>query len=133
MTESTEPPVELGAPLEPMSTDDIVRYARGVITQEYMLADVATDRDWQMSLMLLMSAWKTVPANASTVFLVPMAAHAGGRWLNGRVPGVTISAVCVPMENVPTLIAKCDEFWAALNPEGTTRENPDAATGEPHA
>jgi hypothetical protein len=120
-----EAPVDLGAPLEPMSTDDIVRYARGVITQEYMLADVAQDRDWQHSLMLLMSAWKKVPANASTVFLVPMAAHAGGRWLNGRVPGVTLSAVCVPLESVEALISQCDKFYDLLHP-GETRENPDA-------
>jgi hypothetical protein len=120
-----EAPVDLGAPLEPMTTDDIVRYARGVITQEYMLADVAQDRDWQHSLMLLMSAWKKVPANASTVFLVPMAAHAGGRWLNGRVPGVTLSAVCVPLESVEALISQCDKFYDLLHP-GETRENPDA-------
>jgi hypothetical protein len=120
-----EAPVDLGAPLEPMTTDDIVRYARGVITQEYMLADVAQDRDWQHSLMLLMSAWKQVPANASTVFLVPMAAHAGGRWLNGRVPGVTLSAVCVPLESVEALISQCDKFYDLLHP-GETRENPDA-------
>lgn len=120
-----EAPVDLGAPLEPMSTDDIVRYARGVITQEYMLADVATDRDWQHSMMLLMSAWKKVPANASTVFLVPMAAHAGGRWLNGRVPGVTLSAVCVPLESVEALISQCDKFYDLLHP-GETRGTPDA-------
>jgi len=120
-----EAPVDLGAPLEPMSTDDIVRYARGVITQEYMLADVAQDHDWQISLMLLMSAWKKVPANASTVFLVPMAAHAGGRWLNGRVPGVTLSAVCVPLESVEALISQCDKFYDLLHP-GETRGTPDA-------
>jgi len=126
MTESTEePPVELGAPLEPMSTDDIVRYARGVITQEYMLADVATDRDWQHSMMLLMSAWKKVPANASTIFLVPVNAHQGGRWLNGRVPGVTLSAVCVPLESVEALISQCDKFYDLLHP-GETRGTPDA-------
>ena len=120
-----EAPVDLGAPLEPMSTDDIVRYARGVITQEYMLADVAHDRDWQHSLMLLMSAWTKVPANASTIFLVPMAAHQNGRWLNGRVPGVTLSAVCVPLESVEALIRQCDIFYDLLHP-GESRESPDA-------
>lgn len=117
--------VELGAPLELMDDADIVRYARGVITQEYMLADVATDRDWQMSLMLLMSAWKKVPANASTIFLVPLAAHQNGRWLNGRVPGVTLSAVCVPLESVEDLIGQCDKFYDLLHP-GETRGTPDA-------
>jgi hypothetical protein len=103
-------------PLEPFTADEIVRYARGVITQQYMLAD-ARDHDWAMSLTLLLCAWKSVPENCSSLFLVPMAAHQNGRWLNGRVPGVTVSAVPVPMENVVALIAKCDEFYALLHPE----------------
>jgi hypothetical protein len=112
-TEEETPPAE---PLKPMSDDDIVKYARGVITQEYMLADIQ-DHDWQMSLMLLMSAMKSIPANASTYFLVPMAAHQGGRWLNGRVPGVTLSAVMVPMENVEALFKQLNDFYYALHPE----------------
>jgi len=106
----------LGEPLVPMTDEEIVTYARGVITQEYMLAN-ATDRDWQASLMLLLSGWNPIPPNASTLFLVPMADHQGGRWLNGRVPGVTMRATCVPMESVPALTAKLDEFWKALYPE----------------
>ena len=117
-----ETPVALGEPLEPMSDADIVRYARGVITNEYMLAD-ATDRDWQSSLMLMLVSWKPMPANASTIFLVPMAEHAGGRWLNGRVPGVTFHAICVPMESVAALVAKCDEFFTLLHPEEATADD----------
>lgn len=109
-------PVALGDPLVLMTDDEIVKYARGVITNQYMLADV-NDPDWKFSLMLMLCMWEPVPANASCLFLVPMHPHEGGRWLNGRVPGVTISAVCVPMENVEALIAKCDEFWKLLNPE----------------
>jgi hypothetical protein len=117
MTDETPEPTPLGDPLPPMSDDEIVKYARGVITGQYMLAD-ATDRDWSMSMMLMLSMWKPIPSNASVTFLVPMAEHQNGRWLNGRVPGVTMSAVCVPMESVEALIAKCDEFWKFLNPDG---------------
>lgn len=114
--------VPLGDPLKPMSDEDIVKYARGVITNEYMLAD-ATDQDWQMSLFLILCNWKPLPANASTIFLVPFAAHVGGRWLNGRVPGCTFSAVCVPMESVDALIAKYNEFFHLLHPEEATSDD----------
>ena len=115
-----ETPRTPGEPLEPMSDADIVRYARGVITQEYMLANY-NDRDWQHSLMLLVSgmAEKGFPPNASALFLVPMAPHASGRWLNGRVPGLTMSCTMVPTENVDALLAKCDEFYKLLHPEAT--------------
>jgi hypothetical protein len=118
----SDEPVALGDPLVPMSDADIIKYARGVITNEYMLADV-DDQDWQMSLMLILINWKPVPANASTLFLVPMAAHMGGRWLNGRVPGVTTSAVCVPTESVQALLTKCDEFYNVLHPEEATADD----------
>jgi hypothetical protein len=118
-----ETPVPLGDPLEPMSDEDIIKYARGVITNEYMLADVVNDTDWQTSLMLLLVMWKPVPTNASNFFLVPMAEHMNGRWLNGRVPGVTFSAICVPMESCEALLAKCDEFYKALHPEEVTADD----------
>jgi hypothetical protein len=107
-----------GEPLELMTDEDIVRYARGIITNEYMLGD-ARDHDWSMSLMLLIGGWNPVPSNASTLFLVPMDEHMSGRWINGRVPGVTLKAQCVPMENVEALLAKCDEFYRSLHPEAT--------------
>jgi hypothetical protein len=120
-TPDTEP-TALGDPLEPMTDAEIVRYARGVVTNKYMWAD-ANDQDWAMSLFLILCNWKPLPANASTLFLVPMAEHAGGRWLNGRVPGVTMSAVCVPMESVNALVAKVKEFDAALHPEEATADD----------
>lgn len=115
-TPDDETPVALSAPLVPFTDDEIVRYARGVITQEYMLAN-ANDPDWSMSLMLLLCAWKELPTNVSACFLVPMDSHQGGRWLNGRVPGVTVSAIPVAQESVDALIAKCDEFYTLLHPE----------------
>jgi hypothetical protein len=81
-----------------------------------MLAN-ANDPDWSMSLTLLLCVWEDMPPNLSSLFLVPMAPHAGGRWLNGRFPGVTVSAIPVPMESAEALIAKCDEFFTLLHPE----------------
>jgi len=104
-------------PIEPFTADEIVTYARGVITQEYMLADVANDRDWQHSLALLLCGWTSMPPNASCLFLVPMAPHNRGHWLNGRVPALTFQATNVPMESAEALIAKCDEFYTLLHPE----------------
>lgn len=116
---ASDTPTPLGDPLEPMSDADIIRYARGVITDEYMLAD-ADDPDWHSSLMLILSGMmKALPPNASTMFLVPLGPHMHGHWINGRAPGVTMSAVCVPVESVAPLLAKCDEFWKAINPEVT--------------
>ena len=112
-------PTKTIEPVPEMTPEEIVKYARGVITQEYMLAD-ANDRDWAHSLMLLLSGMVEhggYPPNASSLFLVPMAEHQNGRWLNGRVPGLTMSAVMVPMESVEALITQCDAFYAALHPE----------------
>jgi hypothetical protein len=102
-----------------MTDEEIVKYARGVITQEYMLADIR-DRDWNSSLMLIMSGIAEsggFPANASCLFLVPMASHQNGRWLNGRVPALTTNCTMVPVESVEALITQCDAFYAALHPE----------------
>jgi hypothetical protein len=106
----------LGDPLEPMSDEDITRHARDVVTNVSMLGDVR-DRDWNASLMLIICGWDPMPPNASTLFVVPMAPHQGGRWLNGRVPGVTMQATCVPMESAEALVAKVAEFHRMLHPE----------------
>jgi hypothetical protein len=107
-------------PAPPFTEAEIVRYARGVITNEYLVANV-NDHDWQFSMSLLLCAWDKddIPPNLSTCFLVPLAPHANGRWLNGRVPGVTISAIAVPMESVDMLNDKIQEMWAMLNPDTT--------------
>jgi len=107
-------------PLPEMTSDEIVKYARGVITQEYMLADVSQDRDWAQSLMLLLSSMKSsggFPPNASCLFIVPMAEHQHGHWLNGRVPGCTFSATMVPLESADALIDQCKVFYDLLHPE----------------
>lgn len=105
-----------GPPEPPFTPEEILRYAREVVTQEAMLADVR-DPDWRMSLMLLLGAWNPIPANLSTLFVVPMGPHMSGRWLNGRVPGVTTSAKPVPMESAQALVDQIMAFDKLLHPE----------------
>jgi hypothetical protein len=109
---------KVAEPLPLMSEEDITKHARSVVTNLSLLAD-ARDRDWQHSLMLLLCGLDPVPPNASNLFVVPMGPHMSGRWLNGKVPGVTISATMVPVENAEALVAKIMEFDALLNPEPT--------------
>ena len=99
-----------------MTDEEIVAYARGVVTSEYMLADIR-DPDWMTSMLLMLSAWEDQPENLSVYFLVPFAKHAHGMWLNGRVPGCTTSAVCIPMESLQALLDQIQTFWRALNPD----------------
>jgi len=103
--------------MEPFTEAEIIEKARGIVTGTYMVADIR-DRDWRISLMLLVSGgdWDDEPSNASTMFLVPMAPHISGRWLNGRVPAVTLSCELVPVESVQPLLDKVQEFWQAINP-----------------
>jgi hypothetical protein len=103
-------------PMEPFTEAEIIEKARGVITGAYLMADIR-DHDWQHSLALLVSGWEDPPENVSTLFLVPLAPHANGRWLNGRVPGVTTSAECVPIESVQPLLDQIQTFWHAINPD----------------
>lgn len=109
----------LGEPIEPFTADEIIQFAREVVTQEAMLADVR-DQDWSHSLMLMLCAWNPIPANLSTLFIVPMGPHMSGRWLNGRVPGVTISAKPVPMESAQALVEQIMAFDKLLHPEVPT-------------
>jgi hypothetical protein len=113
MSDETPTP---GPPLPLMTDEEIFEAARDVVTNVKMLAD-ALDRDWQHSLMLMLCGWDPIPSNASTLFLVPVDTHMGGRWLNGKVPAVTLSARPVPAENTDALVAKCDELYAVLYPE----------------
>lgn len=114
-TTSADEPTPPGA-ITAFTPAELVDYARDVITGKYLMADVR-DHDWEMSLALLLSNMKNQPPNASTLFLVPYAAHIGFKWLNGSVPGCTFSAVMVPVESVEALFDQIQTFWRALHPE----------------
>jgi hypothetical protein len=101
--------------MPPFTPEEINNYARGVVTNEYMMANL-NDPDWLISLTLLVNGWENPPENVSTLFLVPFAEHANGRWLNGRVPGCTMTAVAVPVESVQPLLDQIQEFRRLLHP-----------------
>jgi len=96
-----------------MTEQEVIDAAREVVTNVSWLAD-AEDRDWNHSLMLMLCMLDPMPPNASTLLLVPRGPHMGGRFLNGRVPGVTLSAKMIPMENVEAVLAKIREFDVLL-------------------
>jgi predicted phosphoribosyltransferase len=106
--------VDMSEPLPPLTDQEVIDYARGIVTGEYMIAD-PQDRNWSMSLALIFAGMKSFPPNGA-IILVPVAPHMAGRWLNGSVPGVTLKAVFLPSESVGALKVKYDEMWAALHP-----------------
>lgn len=104
-----------GAPVPRMTEEQIVETARRIVTGDLMIAD-PEDRDWQMSLWLLINTWKDRPVNLGLI-LVPLGPHMSGRWLNGRVPGVTMEASLVAQEDMEALDAEYRRMWTALHPE----------------
>jgi hypothetical protein len=98
-----------------MTTAEIITTAREIVTGEQMVVDF-NDRDWQASLSLLLSGWREPAVNLGCV-LVPKGPHLKGYWLNGRVPGVTLSAKLVAVEDIPRLEVHLERMYAALHPE----------------
>ena len=102
--------------VEPRTPAEITALARQIVTGDLMVVDLE-DRDWQMSMMLILSAWKTesIPENIGRI-VVPLRDHASGRWLSGRVPGVTMRCFLVATEDLSFLRAEVDRMNAALWP-----------------
>jgi hypothetical protein len=91
----------------------LTELARGIVRGEYLVAD--TSRDWLHSLMMMGEAIANT-RNCGLV-LVPVDAHLGSTWLNGRVPGVTITCVLVAKGDVADLQRRVDRMNTALYPE----------------
>lgn len=92
----------------------LTELARGIVRGEYLVAD--TSPDWLHSLMMMGGAIADT-RNVGLV-LVPVDPHLGGYWLNGRVPGVTITCVMVAKGDVSDLQRRVDRMNAALYPGG---------------
>jgi hypothetical protein len=101
--------------VEPRTPAEITTLARQIVTGDLMVVDLE-DRDWQMSMMLILSLWESIPENIGLI-VVPLKDHASGRWLSGRVPGVTMRCFLVATEDLPFLKAEVDRMNAALWPE----------------
>lgn len=111
----TPTPIPHDTPVPRMTEEAIVETARRMVTGDLMVAD-PNDRDWQMSLWLLIAAMENRPPNLGLI-LVPLGPHMSGRWLNGRVPGVTFEATFVAEEDVTALGEEYERMWKALHPE----------------
>jgi hypothetical protein len=95
---------------------EIIDTARRIVTGDLMVADLS-DRDWQMSLALILSGLTRREAERIGLILVPFHKHAGSRWLNGRVPGCTFSVELVHVNDMVRLDAEVKRMFKALHPE----------------
>jgi len=97
--------------------DRLTELARGIVRNDYLIVD---DRpEWSTSLLFM--AESLVAYRNLGLVLVPVAPHLGGLWINGAVPGVTVSCVPVAKGDVARLSRKVDDMNAALFPEGPPR------------
>lgn len=94
------------------SAERLTELARGIVRFEFLIVDGA--REWQTSL-LLMSEELTKVRNLGAI-LVPVGPHLGGYWLNGKVPGITLSVVMVAKGDLRDLQRRVDAMNAALYP-----------------
>lgn len=108
-------------PARVRTNDEIVAAARGIATGQLLIADFS-DPDWQIAMALMASALAEIP-NLGVV-LVPLDAHSGCRWLNGRVPMPVVACEVIPREDIERLQAEYDRMVAVLYP------TPDPAEGE---
>jgi len=108
--------------------DYVVATARGIVTNELMIADL-TDQAWQISLALMIDKLAEVP-NLGLV-LVPLLPHANLHWINGTAPGMTMQCQLVAKEDLDALHTECERMYAALHPneppltKDTTNEQED--------
>lgn len=91
----------------------LTELARGIVTNEYLVADASMD--WAMSLTLLAPAILELK-NLGCV-MVPVAPHSSGYWLNGHVPGVTLTCLPINRGDAKRIMAIANRMNKALWPE----------------
>jgi hypothetical protein len=126
---SEQPPVNLQKPLPPLDDARITELARGIVTNQYLVADINELR-WVQSLMLMLQIAQGVPPNVGAV-LVPVAPHLRGYWTDD-VPAVTLQAQYVPQANLAHLQAEITRMNTALWPDAPDAA-PRSSTSEPEA
>lgn len=102
--------------LKELTAAEITELARGIVTGQQLVADL-NDPSWQHSLVLL--ADELAKHDNLGGILVPRAPHAGGLWLNGTAPGVTLEARPIAKESLGALNAEIARMRAALYPQDT--------------
>jgi hypothetical protein len=99
----------------------ITEVARGIVTNELMVADLSNPA-WQISLGLMMTSLAGY-SNLGLV-LVPKSEHINMGWINNTAPGCTVKCQCVATEDIEAVQAECDRMHAALHPTPpTTKDN----------
>lgn len=114
---SNEAVVDEASPLtiEPLTPEQVIEAARDIVTNVSLVADLA-DRDWQMSLALMVSGLARY-TNLGLI-LVPMAPHHHMHWLNGRVPGITMKCTPIARESTEAISRAINKMTMALGLEG---------------
>lgn len=100
-------------PLPRVTPERLTELARGIARGDYLIAD--DSKDWLLSLSMMGEAISS--ADNLGLILVPVNPHLGGYWLNGSVPGVTITCVLVALEDVPELQTRVETMMQALFPD----------------
>jgi hypothetical protein len=95
------------------SHDQLVRWARGIVTGDLLVPDGSFE--WSSSLMLFADHLRQF--DNLGMIVVPLAPHTAGYWVNGVAPGVTMKIEVVPREQVAELIDLADKMYGALHPE----------------
>jgi hypothetical protein len=102
-----------GRRISEQSHDQLVRWARGIVTGDLLVPDDGFE--WSSSLMLFGDHLRQF--DNLGMILVPLAPHTAGYWVNGVAPGLTMKIEVVPREQVAELIDLADKMYGALHPE----------------
>jgi hypothetical protein len=104
--------------------EHLVTIARGLVTNELMIADLSR-HEWQTSLAMMLPSLAEY-TNLGLI-LVPFAAHASMPWINNIAPGMVMQCQGVAREDIEALTAECERMYAALHPEQekTVSDQPD--------
>lgn len=89
--------------------------ARGIVRGDYLI--VGGRREWLTSLAFM--AEHLAGCSNLGLVLVPVDPHLGGYWVNGAVPGLTLTCTPVAKGDMRALQRKVDAMNAALYPERT--------------
>lgn len=95
------------------TSERLTELARGIVRGDYLIVD--DTRDWQVS--LAMVAGSLVATRNLGLVLVPVGPHLGGYWINGNVPGVTLTCVMVAKGHLSERSRRVDTMNAALYPD----------------
>ncbi len=95
--------------------EQLTELARGIACGDYLVVD-GDNADWTLSLALIADSIIDAGDDLGLV-LVPVGPHMGGYWINGRVPGVTVTCTFVAAGDVAELQERLNRMHDALYPQ----------------